>query len=144
MRAISAKRNEPGGCWVSPERIPRVAGDGRTPWLKAHYDKLNYQDYSYYSAPSAAAVMTPVPRNPARYSKPVPRTASQRKGVNQLVPVREGQRGGGRRHFDSVSVALLKTGGAGDYFLLLRYSRSPGAGEKYIGTVVPSNDNFAY
>ncbi len=21
-------------------------------WLKAHYDKLNYQDYSYYSAPS--------------------------------------------------------------------------------------------
>ncbi len=32
VRAISAKRNEPE--WmleVSPERIPRVAGDGRTP-----------------------------------------------------------------------------------------------------------------
>nr|MDQ6120661.1 hypothetical protein [Klebsiella pneumoniae subsp. pneumoniae] len=29
-----------------------MAGNGEPHWLKAHYDKLNYQDYSYYSAPS--------------------------------------------------------------------------------------------
>lgn len=24
-------------------------------WLKANYDRLNYQDYSYYSAPSCGS-----------------------------------------------------------------------------------------
>ncbi len=42
-------------------------------WLKAHYDKLNYQDYSYYSAPSpAATAMRPAPPSLARCSRPGP------------------------------------------------------------------------
>lgn len=53
VRAISAKRNEPE--WMLKFRLNayRAWLEMEEPhWLKAHYDKLNYQDYSYYSAPS--------------------------------------------------------------------------------------------
>ena len=53
VRAISAKRNEPE--WMLEFRLNayRAWLEMEEPhWLKAHYDKLNYQDYSYYSAPS--------------------------------------------------------------------------------------------
>jgi Fe-S cluster assembly protein SufB len=51
VRAISAKRNEPE--WMLEFRLSafRAWLEMEEPhWLKAHYDKLNYQDYSYYSA----------------------------------------------------------------------------------------------
>ena len=53
VRAISAKRNEPD--WMLEFRLNafRAWLTMEEPhWLKAHYDKLNYQEYSYYSAPS--------------------------------------------------------------------------------------------
>lgn len=53
VRAISARRNEPQ--WMLEFRLNayRAWLEMEEPhWLKAHYDKLNYQDYSYYSAPS--------------------------------------------------------------------------------------------
>lgn len=53
VRAISAKRNEPE--WMLEFRLNAYHAwlEMEEPhWLKAHYDKLNYQDYSYYSAPS--------------------------------------------------------------------------------------------
>ncbi|MFP1454451.1 hypothetical protein ACLB1O_08475 [Escherichia coli] len=52
VRAISAKRNEPE--WMLEFRLNayRAWLEMEMHWLKAHYDKLNYQDYSYYSAPS--------------------------------------------------------------------------------------------
>jgi Fe-S cluster assembly protein SufB len=37
---------------VSPECVSAWLEMEEPHWLKAHYDKLNYQDYSYYSAPS--------------------------------------------------------------------------------------------
>ena len=52
VRAISARRNEPQ--WMLEFRLNayRAWLEMEEPhWLKAHYDKLNYQDYSYYSAP---------------------------------------------------------------------------------------------
>ncbi len=54
---------------VSSKRLSRMAGDGRTHWLKAHYDKLNYQDYSYYSDHRAVIVTTLARLNLARCSK---------------------------------------------------------------------------
>ncbi len=56
VRAISAKRNEPE--WMLEFRLSafRAWLEMEEPhWLKAHYDKLNYQDYSYYSAPSCGS-----------------------------------------------------------------------------------------
>lgn len=53
VRAISAKRNEPD--WMLEFRLNAFQAwltMEEPHWLKAHYDKLNYQDYSYYSAPS--------------------------------------------------------------------------------------------
>ncbi len=41
-------------------------------WLKAHYDKLNYQDYSYCSAPSCGNCDGPAPPSTARCSRPGP------------------------------------------------------------------------
>lgn len=49
VRAISARRNEPQ--WMLEFRLNayRAWLEMEEPhWLKAHYDKLNYQDYSYY------------------------------------------------------------------------------------------------
>jgi hypothetical protein len=54
---------------VSPERFRAWLEMEEPHWLKAHYDKLNYQDYSYYSAPPAEAAMIPALRSPARCSK---------------------------------------------------------------------------
>jgi len=53
VRAISAKRNEPE--WMLEFRLKAYAAwlEMEEPhWLKANYKSLNYQDYSYYSAPS--------------------------------------------------------------------------------------------
>lgn len=53
VRAISAKRNEPD--WMLEFRLNAFKAwltMEEPHWLKAHYDKLNYQEYSYYSAPS--------------------------------------------------------------------------------------------
>ncbi|XPE52969.1 hypothetical protein ACNKHX_10485 [Shigella flexneri] len=38
-------------------------------WLKAHYDELNHQDYSYYSAPSCGNRDDTCASEPARCSK---------------------------------------------------------------------------
>ncbi|VTM45612.1 iron-sulfur cluster assembly protein SufB [Klebsiella quasipneumoniae] len=73
VRAISARRNEPQ--WMLEFRLNayRAWLEMEEPhWLKAHYDKLNYQDYSYYSAPPAATAMRPAPPSPARCSRPGP------------------------------------------------------------------------
>lgn len=53
VRAISAKRNEPD--WMLEFRLEayRLWKDMEEPhWLKAEYPSLDYQNYSYYSAPS--------------------------------------------------------------------------------------------
>lgn len=54
--AISAKRNEPE--WMLEFRLEayRAWLQMEEPhWLKANYERLNYQDYSYYSAPSCGS-----------------------------------------------------------------------------------------
>ncbi len=75
-------------------------------------------------------------------------TSEVEEAFNQLgVPVREGREVAVDAIFDSVSVATTyreKAGRAGDHLLFFRRGdpRSSGTGEKYLGTVVPGNDNF--
>lgn len=110
VRAISAKRNEPE--WMLEFRLNayRAWLEMEEPhWLKAHYDKLNYQDYSYYSAPSCGNCDDSCASEPG---------AVQQTGANAFlskeveaafeqlgVPVREGKEVAVDAIFDSVSVA---------------------------------------
>lgn len=110
MRAISAKRNEPD--WMLAFRLDAFKAwltMEEPHWLKAHYDKLNYQDYSYYSAPSCGNCDETCASEPG---------AVQQTGANAFlskevedafeqlgVPVREGREVAVDAIFDSVSVA---------------------------------------
>ena len=115
VRAISAKRNEPE--WMLEFRLDAYRHwlEMEEPhWLKADYPSLNYQDYSYYSAPSCSsccangscaggsneAVMSDKQATQDYLTKEV------EDAFNQLgVPVREGQAVAVDAIFDSVSVS---------------------------------------
>ena len=78
-------------------------------WLKAHYDKLNYQDYSYYSAPSCGNCDETCASEPGAVQQTGANTfltSEVEEAFNQLgVPVREGREVAVDAIFDSVSVA---------------------------------------
>ncbi|MFP1761737.1 Fe-S cluster assembly protein SufB [Lonsdalea quercina] len=160
VRAISAKRNEPE--WMLEFRLNafRAWLEMEEPhWLKAHYDKLDYQDYSYYSAPSCGqcddtcgsqpgAVQQSGENGANALSEQNYLTTEVEKAFEQLgVPVREGKEVAVDAIFDSVSVAttyrheLAKHG-----VIFCSFSEAiqehPELVRKYLGTVVPSNDNF--
>ncbi|STS91398.1 iron-sulfur cluster assembly protein SufB [Klebsiella variicola] len=81
VRAISARRNEPQ--WMLEFRLNafRAWLEMEEPhWLKAHYDKLNYQDYSYYSAPSCGNCDETCASERARCSRPGQHLPDQRGG----------------------------------------------------------------
>ena len=152
VRAISAKRNEPE--WMLEFRLNayRAWLEMEEPhWLKAHYDKLNYQDYSYYSAPSCGNCDDSCASEPG---------AVQQTGANAFlskeveaafeqlgVPVREGKEVAVDAIFDSVSVATTyreKLAEQGIIFCSFGEAihDHPELVRKYLGTVVPGNDNF--
>ncbi|EBE1389149.1 Fe-S cluster assembly protein SufB, partial [Salmonella enterica subsp. enterica serovar Panama] len=110
VRAISAKRNEPE--WMLEFRLNayRAWLDMDEPhWLKAHYDKLNYQDYSYYSAPSCGNCDDSCVSQPGAVQQTGANTFLSKEvedAFEQLgVPVREGKEVAVDAIFDSVSVA---------------------------------------
>ncbi len=121
-------------------------------WLKAHYDKLNYQDYSYYSAPSCGSCDDTCASQPGAVQQTGAENSFLSKEVeeafNQLgVPVREGREVAVDAIFDSVSVATTyreKLAEQGIIFCSFGEAihDHPELVKKYIGTVAPSNDNF--
>ncbi|MEX2939781.1 Fe-S cluster assembly protein SufB [Serratia fonticola] len=155
VRAISAKRNEPE--WMLEFRLEayRAWLQMEEPhWLKANYDKLNYQDYSYYSAPSCGSCDDSCGSQPGAEQQP---GASSENGYltsevelafNQLgVPVREGSEVAVDAIFDSVSVATTyreKLAESGVIFCSFGEAihDHPDLVRKYLGRVVPHNDNF--
>jgi Fe-S cluster assembly protein SufB len=143
VRAISARRNEPQ--WMLEFRLNayRAWLEMEEPhWLKAHYDKLNYQDYSYYSAPSCGNCDETCASEPGAVQQTGANTfltSEVEEAFNQLgVPVREGREvavdaifrlGVGGDHLPR------KAGGAGDHLLFFRRGdpRPSGTGEKVSG-----------
>ena len=154
VRAISAKRNEPE--WMLEFRLKAFAAwkEMEEPhWLKANYKNLDYQDYSYYSAPScgncddscaseSGATQASGEETPNYLTKEV------EEAFNQLgVPVREGQEVAVDAIFDSVSVSTTyrdKLAKEGIIFCSFgeAIQEHPELVKKYLGTVVPANDNF--
>ncbi|HGE8280619.1 TPA: Fe-S cluster assembly protein SufB [Serratia marcescens] len=155
VRAISAKRNEPK--WMLEFRLEayRAWLQMEEPhWLKANYDRLNYQDYSYYSAPSCGSCDDACGSQPGAEQQPGAATEKDyltsevELAFNQLgVPVREGSEVAVDAIFDSVSVATTyreKLAESGVIFCSFgeAIQEYPDLVRQYLGRVVPSNDNF--
>ncbi|KAA9001240.1 Fe-S cluster assembly protein SufB [Affinibrenneria salicis] len=155
VRAISAKRNEPE--WMLEFRLNayRAWLEMEEPhWLKAHYDKLDYQDYSYYSAPSCGSCDDSCGSQPG---------ATQQSGIEEVnnyltrevenafdqlgVPVREGKNVAVDAIFDSVSVSTTYRHELAEQGIIFcsfseAIQEHPDLVRKYLGSVVPANDNF--
>ncbi|VEI71047.1 FeS cluster assembly protein sufB [Serratia rubidaea] len=156
VRAISAKRNEPA--WMLEFRLEayRAWLQMEEPhWLKANYDKLNYQDYSYYSAPSCGSCDDACDSQPGAEQQAGAAlndngylTSEVEQAFEQLgVPVREGSEVAVDAIFDSVSVATTyreKLAESGVIFCSFgeAIQEHPELVRQYLGRVVPSNDNF--
>lgn len=139
INAISKKRNEPN--WMLEFRLSAYKSwlKMKEPhWLKAKYSPINYQKYSYYSAPSCNL----------NNKKNSFLTKEVKKTFDKLgIPVHENKKIAVDAIFDSVSVSttfkekLLKKGIIFCSFseAIQKYSDMV---KKYLGSVVPINDNF--
>ncbi|OZI14853.1 Fe-S cluster assembly protein SufB [Sodalis-like symbiont of Philaenus spumarius] len=149
VRAISAKRDEPE--WMLEFRLNayRAWLEMDEPhWLKAKYKPLDYNDYSYYSAPSCGACDdTGGSQHGAEGAKNY-LTDEVEQAFNQLgVPVREGSEVAVDAIFDSVSVSTTyrhKLAEQGIIFCSFGEAihEYPELVRQYLGSVVPANDNF--
>ncbi|WP_074011877.1 Fe-S cluster assembly protein SufB [Candidatus Sodalis sp. SoCistrobi] len=155
VRAISAKRDEPE--WMLEFRLNayRAWLEMDEPhWLKAKYQPLDYNDYSYYSAPSCGACDDTCGSQPGATQQSGAEGAKNyltdevEQAFNQLgVPVREGSEVAVDAIFDSVSVSTTyrhKLAEQGIIFCSFGEAihEHPELVRQYLGSVVPANDNF--
>ncbi|WMY96826.1 MAG: Fe-S cluster assembly protein SufB [Arsenophonus sp.] len=135
--AISKKRNEPD--WMLQFRLDAYKYwiNMKEPhWLKGYYPNLNYQEYSYYSAPKCNHLQNNY------LTKEVEDT------FNKLgVPVREGNSIAVDAIFDSVSVSTTYRSKLKKYGIIFcslneAIQEYPDLVKLYIGSVVSNKDNF--
>ncbi len=150
VRFISAKKTEPE--WMLAWRLEayrRWLTMREPTWARVDYPKINYQDYYYYSAPKKKALASLDEVDPE-----ILRTYEK-----LGIPLREQEllagvvRPEGERRvavdavFDSVSVATtfqaeLKKSGVIFMPISEALREHPDLVKKYLGTVVPTSDNF--
>ena len=150
VRFISAKKTEPE--WMLSWRLEayrRWLTMREPTWARVDYPKINYQDYYYYSAPKRKALASLDEVDPE-----ILRTYEK-----LGIPLREQEllagvvRPEGERRvavdavFDSVSVATtfqaeLKKSGVIFMPISEALRQHPDLVKKYLGTVVPTSDNF--
>ena len=150
VRFISAKKSEPE--WMLAWRIEayrRWLTMREPTWARVDYPKINYQDYYYYSAPKRKAL--------ASLDEVDPEILKTYEKLG--IPLREQEllagvvRPEGERRvavdavFDSVSVATtfqaeLKKSGVIFMPISEALREHPDLVKKYLGTVVPTSDNF--
>ncbi|MDT9587337.1 MAG: Fe-S cluster assembly protein SufB [Candidatus Arsenophonus melophagi] len=155
IKAISSKRHEPD--WMLQFRLEAYQhwlGMKEPHWLKGYYPNLNYQEYSYYSAPSCNNCdehyhnENNIPSDISSADSNNYMTEEVEEAFNKLgVPVREGKSIAVDAIFDSVSVSttyrkeLSKLG-----IIFCSFSAAiqqyPKLVKKHIGTVVSNRDNF--
>ncbi|MFP3029192.1 MAG: Fe-S cluster assembly protein SufB [Arsenophonus sp.] len=157
IKAISAKRNEPN--WMLQFRLEAYQHwltMEEPHWLKGDYPNLNYQEYSYYAAPScnscddnshteanSSSDVVLVDNHSNNYL-----TAEVEEAFNKLgVPVREGKSVAVDAIFDSVSVSTTYRAELAKLSIIFcsfgeAIQQHPELVKKYIGTVVSNRDNF--
>src|SRR6201989_3246127 len=150
IRFISAKKNEPA--WMLEWRLEayrRWLTMKEPEWARVHYPKIDYQDLYYYSAPKKKEL--------ASLDEVDPEILKTYEKLG--IPLREQEmlagvvRPEGERRiavdavFDSVSVAPtfqkeLKQAGVIFMPISEAIREHPDLVKKYLGTVVPTSDNF--
>jgi Fe-S cluster assembly protein SufB len=142
VRAISKKKNEPQ--WMTDWRLEafRVWEQMEDPeWANVHYEKPSFQDIAYYSAPKAKPKLNSLDEVDPELLDTFKRLGisldEQKKLANVAVDI----------VMDSVSVATTfkKTlGEKGIIFMPISEAiqEHPELVRKYLGTVVPTTDNF--
>ncbi|WP_299014768.1 Fe-S cluster assembly protein SufB [uncultured Polaribacter sp.] len=142
VRAISKKKNEPE--WMTEWRLEafRVWEQMEEPeWANVHYEKPKFQDIAYYSAPKQKPKLNSLdevdPDLLETFKKLGISIDEQKKLANVAVDI----------VMDSVSVATTfkKTlGEKGIIFMPISEAiqEHPELVKKYLGTVVPTKDNF--
>ena len=146
IRLISAKKNEPAFMlewrlkayrhWVKLEKA-----EAEPKWANVHYPPIDYQDMIYYSAPKPKKKL-----NSMDEVDPEMRATFEKLGIS----LDEQKRMSGvavDAIFDSVSVATTfkeKLAEVGVVFCSFSEAvqNHPGLIQKYLGSVVPYNDNF--
>jgi Fe-S cluster assembly protein SufB len=142
IRTISQKKGEPE--WMLEWRLKAYRhwlGMVEPTWPNVHYPKIDYQDIVYYSAPKPKKKLGSMDE-----VDPELRNAFEKLGI----PLAEQQRLAGvavDAVFDSVSVATtFKQKLAEKGVLFCSFSEAvrehPDLVRKYLGSVVPSTDNF--
>src|SRR6476469_9902379 len=164
VRFISAKKNEPE--WMLNWRLDayrRWLTMREPTWARVHYPPIDYQDVYYYSAPkkkdgpkSLDEIDPDILETYRKLGIPL-REQEALLGVQRPVPVQESGEDGEaapveRRVavdavFDSVSVATtfqaeLAKAGVICMPISEALQKHPDLVKKYLGTVVPSSDNF--
>src|SRR3954469_23149526 len=156
VRFISAKKTEPE--WMLAWRLEayrRWLTMREPTWARVDYPKINYQDYYYYSAPKKKALASLDEVDPEilkTYEKLVIPLREQEKLAGVVRQDDDGKDLGERRVavdavFDSVSVATtfqaeLKKAGVIFMPISEALRQHPDLVKKYLGTVVPTSDNF--
>ncbi|MBK4775386.1 Fe-S cluster assembly protein SufB [Candidatus Pantoea edessiphila] len=154
VREISKKRDEPK--WMLNFRLEAFnlwLKMEEPHWLKGHYNKLNYQDYTYYSTPLCNNCDSKHNYSKFKSLETNINTNYLTKEVENTfdklgVPVREGNQIAIDAIFDSVSVATTYRNELYDKYGIIFCSfteaihNHPDLVKKYLGSVVPTNDNF--
>ena len=150
VRFISAKKTEPE--WMLAWRLEayrRWLTMREPTWARVDYPKINYQDYYYYSAPKRKALASLDEVDPeilATYEKLGIPLREQEMLAGVVRPEGE-RRVAVDAVFDSVSVATtfqaeLKKAGVIFMPISEALREHPDLVKKYLGTVVPTSDNF--
>src|SRR5689334_20360315 len=150
VRFISAKKSEPE--WMLAWRLEayrRWLTMREPTWARVEYPKINYQDYYYYAAPKRKALASLDEVDPeilATYAKLGIPLREQEALAGVVRPEGE-RRVAVDAVFDSVSVATtfqaeLKKAGVIFMPISEALREHPDLVKKYIGTVVPTSDNF--
>ncbi|WP_178863152.1 Fe-S cluster assembly protein SufB [Thiomicrorhabdus cannonii] len=148
VRAISAKKNEPE--WMLEFRLKAFAHWQKMAephWGKAKYTPIDYQDYSYYSAPECGAcggACSTESENAEEVIDPEVAKAFAALGV----PIYDDQANiAVDAIFDSVSISTTKREELEKFGIIFcSFSEAvqdhPELVQQYLGTVVPYHDNY--
>src|SRR5712671_1010745 len=156
VRFISAKKNEPA--WMLEWRLEayrRWLTMTEPQWARSHYPKIDYQELYYYSAPKPKKQLTSLDEIDPEILKTYEKLGIPLREVAVLEGVvkPEGENAAPERRiavdavFDSVSVATtfkeeLKQAGVIFMPISEAIREHPELVKKYLGTVVPTSDNF--
>jgi Fe-S cluster assembly protein SufB len=156
VRFISAKKNEPA--WMLEWRLEayrRWLTMTEPTWARVNYPKIDYQDIYYYAAPKPKKQIASLDEIDPEILKTYEKLGIPLREVEVLEGVArpDGGNGSGERKiavdavFDSVSVATtfkqeLKKAGVIFMPISEAIREHPELVKKYLGTVVPTSDNF--